>query len=98
MRLNMKMVNTVRLQNLSYGHKQSGSLKAAIELGLFTKVSHGASGISEIAREVGLSKLNAERLAAWTALQLLEKEGGNYRNGPDVERFLLKDKVIYTGP
>ncbi|MCK4788873.1 MAG: hypothetical protein KAV87_34345 [Desulfobacteraceae bacterium] len=61
MRLNKKKVHTVRLQNLSYGHKQSGTLKVAIELGLFTKVSHGASGISEIAREVGLSQPNAEK-------------------------------------
>ena len=71
MPLNMKKVNTVRLQNLSYGHKQSGTLKASIELDTFTKVSHGASGISEIAREVGLSELNAERLVvACTAIGL----------------------------
>ena len=98
MRLNMKMVNKVRLQNLSYGHKKFGTLKAGIQLELFTKVSHCASGISEIAREVGLGELNAERLAGCTALQLLEKEGGNCRNAPDVERFLLEDKVTYSGP
>jgi len=39
------------------GINSRGTLKALIELDLFTKVSQGASGLSEIAREVGLSEL-----------------------------------------
>jgi ubiquinone/menaquinone biosynthesis C-methylase UbiE len=90
---------TVRLQNLSYGHKQSGTLRAALELDLFTKVSEGASTIPKIARGLSLSHLNGERLAvACTALGLLEKEGDEYRNAPDVERFLVKGKATYIGP
>ena len=92
-------INTVRLQNLSYGHKQSGTFRAAIELDLFTKISHGASSIPEIATGLGLSALNAERLVvACTAMGLLEKDGADYRNAPDVERFLVKGKVTYIGP
>ena len=94
-----KRVDTVRLQNLSYGHKQSAALRAAIELDLFTIVSRGASNLQEIAGAAGLSLLNAERLVvACTALGLLEKEGGRYRNAPDVERFLVKGNVTYIGP
>ena len=94
-----KKVNTVRLQNLIYGHKQSGTFRAAIELDLFTRVSQGASSISEIAAALGLSALNAERLVvACTAMGLLEKDGADYRNAPDVERFLVKGKVTYIGP
>jgi len=90
---------TVRLQNLSYAHKQSGTLRAALELDLFTKVSEGASSISGIATALGLTVLNAERLVvACTALELLEKDGEDYRNAPDVERFLVKGKATYIGP
>jgi len=94
-----KKVNTVRLQNLSYGHKQSATLRAAVQLDLFTKVSQGASDISEIAGALGLSELNAERLVvACAALELLEKDGEKYRNAPDVERFLVQGKPTYVGP
>ena len=57
-----KRVNTVRLQNLSYGHKQSAALRAAVELGLFTCISQGATRIPDIANAAGISVLNAERL------------------------------------
>ena len=94
-----KRVDTVRLQNLSYGHKLSGALRAAIELELFTRVSQGASTVPEIAGAVGISALNAERLVvACTALGLIEREGEHYRNAPDVERFLVKEKTTYIGP
>ena len=45
-------VDTIRLQNLSYGHKQAGVLMAAVELDLFTKISEGASTVSEVAEAV----------------------------------------------
>ncbi len=94
-----KTAATVRLQNLSYGHKQSGTLRAALELDLFTKVSEGASSIPAIAAALGLTVLNGERLVvACTALELLEKDGDDYRNAPDVERFLVKGKATYIGP
>jgi hypothetical protein len=94
-----KKVDTVRLQNLSYGHKQSAALRAAIELELFTCISQGASSISEIACGIGVSLLNAERIVvACTALGLLEKEADCYQNALDVERFLVKGKMTYIGP
>jgi len=94
-----KKIDTVRLQNLSYGHKQSATLRAAIQLDLFTGVSEGAGNVSQIAASLGLSSLNAERLAvACTALGLLEKEGDQYRNAADVERFLVREKPTYIGP
>jgi SAM-dependent methyltransferase len=92
-------VNTIRLQNLSYAHKQSGTFRAAIELELFTAISRGASGIADIQNELGLTALNTERLVvACSGLELLEKEGEVYRNAPDVERFLVKGKPTYIGP
>jgi len=92
-------INTVRLQNISYGHKQSATLRAAIELDLFTKVSAGASSFSQVATVLGISELNAERLmVACAATGLLEKDASDYKNAPDVERFLVKGKPTYVGP
>lgn len=92
-------INTVRLQNISYGHKQSAALRAAVELDLFSRVSEGASNFTEIAEAVGISDLNAERLTvACAAIGLLEKDESGYKNAPDVERFLVKGKPMYVGP
>jgi hypothetical protein len=92
-------VDTIRLQNLSYAHKQSGTFRAAIELDLFTTISRGASRLPDIQKALGLSSLNTERLViACSALDLLEKEAEAYRNAPDVERFLVKGKPTYIGP
>ena len=92
-------INTVRLQNISYGHKQSAALRAAIELDLFTKVSQGAKGFSELAEALAISELNAERIVvACAAMGLLEKDGVGYSNAADAERFLVKGKPTYVGP
>ncbi|MFO7963063.1 MAG: methyltransferase [Desulfobacterales bacterium] len=92
-------VDTVRLQNISYGHKQSAALRAAIELDLFTAVSKGAASFKEIARKLEINELNAERLiVACAGMGLLEKEEGGYKNAADAERFLVKGKPTYVGP
>ncbi|MBW1789599.1 MAG: methyltransferase domain-containing protein [Deltaproteobacteria bacterium] len=94
-----KKPNTVRLQNISYGHKAAATLKAAIELDLFTKVSEGASGFLPASQALGITPLNAERLmVACASIGLLEKREDGYRNAPDVERFLVKGKSSYVGP
>ena len=92
-------INTVRLQNISYGHKQSAALRAAIELDLFTKISAGARSFPELAAELGINELNTERIVvACAAMGLLEKDGDGYINAPDAERFLDKGKPTYVGP
>jgi SAM-dependent methyltransferase len=92
-------VNTVRLQNISYGHKQSAALRAAIELDLFTKISEGAKKFKDLAEALAISPLNTERLVvACAAMGLLEKDAEGYRNAPDTERFLVKGKSTYVGP
>ena len=88
-----RKVDTIRLQNLSYGHKQAATLMAAVELDLFTFVSRGTDRLPALAAAMGLNRLNAERLVtSCTALALLEKYGDQYLNAVDVERFLVKDK------
>ena len=40
-------ISTVRLQNLSYGHKQSATLMAAVKLDLFTTVAQVPRGFQK---------------------------------------------------
>jgi len=92
-------ISTVRLQDISYGHRQSAVLRAAIDLDLFTAVSEGASTFFRIAGVLGISELNAERLVvACAGTGLLHKSGDGYVNAPDAERFLVKGKQTYIGP
>jgi len=72
---------------------------AAVKLDLFTQVSQGALTLPKIGSALSLSPLNTERLVvACTSLGLLEKDGENYCNASDVERFLVKGKPTYIGP
>jgi hypothetical protein len=92
-------VDTVRLQNFAYGHKTASVLLAAVELDLFSKVSEGAGTIEEIAVALDISILNSHRLvAACTGMGLLTKDGSNYSNAQDVEKFLVKGQRNYAGP
>lgn len=94
-----RKADTVRLQNFAYGHKTASVLLAAIELDLFSKVSEGAGTIEEIAGALDISVLNSHRLvAACAGMGLLTKDGSNYSNAQDVEKFLVKGKRNYAGP
>jgi SAM-dependent methyltransferase len=91
--------DSLRLQLLGWGDKLSEILNAAIDLGLFTKVSEGAETIPAIAEALDISPLNAERLVvACTSMDLLRREGDRFRNAPDVERFLVAGRKNYQGP
>ena len=92
-------IDTVRLQNLAYGYRQSATLVAAIEIDLFTKISQGARTIEQIAASLDITPVNAERmLVACAAMGLVAKNGAEYTNAPDVERFLVKGAKNYAGP
>jgi hypothetical protein len=92
-------VDTVRLQDLAYAHRQSAVLLTALELSLFTRISLGASTRSEIARALEISETNAERLlTACASLGLLLRDGDRFRNAADVERFLVEGEKGYAGP
>jgi len=92
-------IDSVRLQDMAYAHRQSAVLLTALELGLFTRISRGEESLGEIARALGISETNAERLlTACAALGLLLREGDRFRNAADVERFLVEGEKGYAGP
>jgi len=91
-------VEVKRINERSLAFQQAGVLWAALELELFTKVSQGADDLTSLSKELGTEVEATERLlTACFTLGLLEQEDGKYRNPPDVEKFLVKEKPTYHG-
>lgn len=96
-------LDTTRLQKMAQAYWESAALMAAVELEVFTAIAHGQDTIASVAKTVGISERNAERLlTALTAMTLLTREDqdgvGHFANAPDVQRFLVKDSDRYAGP
>ena len=92
-------LDTTRLQKMATAYWESAALMAAVELDVFTAIERGRDTIPALAKVVGMSDRNAERLlTALCALTLLSREGERFANAPDVQRFLVKDSERYAGP
>ena len=93
-------IDTTRLQRLARAYTESAVFYAALDLELFTHVSEGSGTIADLARDMAISELNAERLVVvCLALGLLEHgEDGRLINAPDCEKFLVKGTERYAGP
>jgi hypothetical protein len=92
-------LDTTRLQKVATAYWESAALMAAVELDVFTAIERGHDTIPALAKAIGMSDRNAERLlTALTALTLLEQSGDHFANAPDVQRFLVKDSDRYAGP
>ena len=86
---------TVRLQRLARAYRESGTLLAAVQLNLFSKISQGANTEEKLSIALGISALNAERITiACLGLGLIIKNGNSLNNAPDVERFLIKERQL----
>ena len=92
-------VDSARLQDLALGYWKSAALMSAVDLGVFTAVSQGATDVDAIARATDLSPTNAERLVAvLRALDLIRERDDRLENATDVERFLVEGGRDYAGP
>jgi hypothetical protein len=96
---NRPRLDTTRLQRMAQAYWESAALMAAVELEVFTAIAHCHDTVPLVARAVGISPRNAERLlTALTAMTLLTRDGERFANAPDVQRFLVKDGERYAGP
>jgi hypothetical protein len=93
-----RKLTTQRLNEMAFSFRNAGTLIAACELGLFTKISEGPDEPAVIAEKIGIPAESVERLMiACASLGLLEKKGDKYVNAPDVERYLVKGRRTYFG-
>ncbi|WP_339133962.1 methyltransferase dimerization domain-containing protein [Streptomyces sp. f51] len=89
----------VPLMELTTGFWRFKVLAAGVDLGLFSVLSRcGAVDARTIAAELGLHPRPARMLlACCTALGLLTREDGRYRNAAIAEEFLVEGRPHYFG-
>jgi len=91
-------LTTQRLNEMAFSFRNAGTLIAAIELNLFTKIAEGTTEPAEVAGKIGIPTDSAERLMiACAALGLLEKKNNKYVNAPDVNKYLVEGSPTYFG-
>ena len=84
---------------LGTGFWASKTLLSAVELGLFTELAESGPLDAEALRDkLGLHERSArDFFDALVALGMLEREDGKYRNTPDTDLFLDRNKPSYQG-
>jgi SAM-dependent methyltransferase len=83
---------TSRLDEIANGFQAAKVLLAAAELRLFDLLREPGAAVTEVAERIGGSRRGVGILLdALVALELVSKEGGLYRNRPEVEAELVED-------
>src|ERR1700759_3365226 len=78
--------------------QQTESLKAAIELDVFTHIADGASTAPEIAKQAQASERGMRILCDFMTVRgYLIKTDGHYSNSPTAQVFLNKHSPSYIG-
>jgi predicted O-methyltransferase YrrM len=95
-------VDPGRIMQLGTGFFATKTLLSAVELGLFTTLATEPKTGAALQSELGLHpRVTADFLDALVSLGLLEREGasvtGTYKNAPDADLFLDKNKREYVG-
>jgi SAM-dependent methyltransferase len=87
-----------RLNELGLGFMHSGTLIAAIELGVFDALSRGPLSVAQLADAIGLNEERADKLVtACATLDLLTRGSEGVGNTEETDRFLVRGKPTYFG-
>ena len=90
--------NSERLNEQAFSFKKSQAMLAALECGLFTALSQGASTPAEIGAHCSMDAETADRLLIiCKAMDLVREVDGRNVNLDDVERFLVREAPTYFG-
>ncbi len=91
-------VTLERIMQLGLAFWGSKALLSAIELGLFTELARGPADARGLTERLGLHPRGArDFFDALVALGMLEREGDLYRNAPEADSFLVRDRPSYIG-
>ncbi|HZP43370.1 MAG TPA: methyltransferase [Candidatus Binatia bacterium] len=84
--------------DLLTGYQRTATIKAAIELDVFTAIGEGADTVEALAARCAAAPRGVRSLAnSLTALGLLEKSGDRYRLGATAAAFLDRRSPTYAG-
>jgi hypothetical protein len=87
-----------RIMQTGIGFWASKTLLSAVEMGLFTELSHGPEEFHRLAGRLGLHPRSArDFLDALVALGFLNRADGVYSNTPETDLFLDRHKPSYIG-
>ena len=87
-----------RIMDVGLGFWASKTLLSAVEMGLFTELAQQPRDQADLRARLGLHPRSAaDFLDALVALGFLQREAGVYRNTPDADFFLDKNKPSYIG-
>lgn len=87
-----------RILDTAGGYWQPCTLMAAVELAVFTRIGDEHLTAEQVARRTGAHpQAMARLLDALTAMGLLEKSDGRYRNGDAARKHLCEDAPGYLG-
>jgi len=91
-------VGPARILELGFGFWASKTLLSAVELGVFTELALAPADAATLRQRLGLHERAAvDFLDALVALGLLERQDGAYRNAPEADLFLDREKPSYVG-
>jgi hypothetical protein len=95
---NAPAVGPAGIMQLGVGFWGSKTLLSAIELGLFTELARQPLDATELAARLKLHPRSArDFFDALVALGMLEREDDLYRNTPETNVFLDRNKLTYLG-
>lgn len=94
-------VTPARILDLSWGIARTGTLTAALDLGVFGQLAESAGTAEAVAQRCGTDRrAMAALLSALAALALVETDGADeptYRLAPDAAAFLVPGRPGYLG-
>jgi hypothetical protein len=91
-------VTPEKIMQLGLGFWGSKTLLSAIELGLFTELANGPLNADELTNRLRLHPRSArDFFDALVSLDMLERQDGQYRNLPEANQFLVRNKPGYIG-
>jgi len=91
-------VTPEKIMQLGLGFWSSKTFLSAVELGLFTELANGALNEDQLRERLQLHPRSArDFFDALVSLGMLEREDGLYRNTPDTDLFLDRNKLSYIG-
>jgi hypothetical protein len=91
-------VTPEKIMQLGLGFWSSKTFLSAVELGLFTELANGPLSGDQLTERLQLHPRSArDFFDALVSLGMLEREDGLYRNTPDTDLFLDRNKLSYIG-
>lgn len=86
------------LLSTSSAYWRGCTLQSAVRLKIFSALAEGAQSANHLADEIeGETVATGLLLDALSAMQLLVKENGQYRNCPEAQKFLVESSPQYMG-